>query len=192
MAEEPKQEPQEAQGDEEKDNRWGKATEFFFDNPTLFLTFSYLYATGTGILYSAALYGRFGINIFEYSELPDFLLAAFKDLYVLLYFDAPTEGTTGGLLSSPTRRCSKAKAAPKRRPSAAKRIIRAEVPKDTGPMTCSTRCNDDTARARTRRPHHQGRARTRQRGQGTPSRPCRHRGARGWRSASLRYRRDGQ
>src|SRR5215211_4861380 len=34
-----------------------------------------------------------------------------------------------------------------------------------------------TARARTRRPRHQGRARTQQRGQGTPSRPCRHRGA---------------
>ena len=48
-------------------------------------------------------------------------------------FDAPTEGATGGLLSSPTPRCSKAKAAPKRRPSAAKNIIRAEVPKDTGP-----------------------------------------------------------
>jgi hypothetical protein len=34
------------------------------------------------------------------------------------------------------------------------------------------------ARARTRRPRHQGRARTQQRGQGTPSRPCRRGGAR--------------
>jgi hypothetical protein len=36
--------------------------------------------------------------------------------------------------SRATRRGRKAKAAPKRRPSAAKRIIRAEVPKDTGPI----------------------------------------------------------
>jgi hypothetical protein len=83
-AKETKQEDSVVQGSEEN-YRWGKIARYLFDNPTLFLTFLYLYATGTGILYSAALYGRFGINIFEYSELPDFLLAAFKDLFVLLF-----------------------------------------------------------------------------------------------------------
>src|SRR5215204_3780002 len=58
-----------------------------------------------------------------------------------------------------------------------------------GPIIYSTRCNDDTARECTRRPRHQGRARTRLRGQGTPSRLCRRGGARGRRSAPLQYRR---
>jgi hypothetical protein len=31
-----------------------------------------------GLLYTAARYGRFGVNIFDYSELSDFILAVFK------------------------------------------------------------------------------------------------------------------
>jgi hypothetical protein len=45
-------------------------------------------------------------------------------------------------------------------------------PKDT-PAAIGYPRSGGTARARTRRPRHQGRARTRQRSQGTPSRPCR-------------------
>jgi hypothetical protein len=78
MTEKPKQNNRVAQ-EIEKANRWGKVKEFFFENPTLVVTLLYLYATSIGIIYSAALYRRFGINIFDYSEVGDFILAAFKN-----------------------------------------------------------------------------------------------------------------
>jgi hypothetical protein len=65
-------------GDEQKDTDWSKVKEVALDNPTFFLSLLYLYATGIGLVYSATLYGRFGLNIFDYSEISDFLLAAFK------------------------------------------------------------------------------------------------------------------
>jgi len=46
---------------------------------TLLSTLLYIYVTALGIIYSAALYGKFAINIFDYSEISDFLLAAFKN-----------------------------------------------------------------------------------------------------------------
>lgn len=58
--------------------RWDKIKGYLLDNPTLALTLLYLYVTAIGMFYSAVLYGSFGINIFDYSEIPDFLLAAFK------------------------------------------------------------------------------------------------------------------
>jgi hypothetical protein len=59
---------------------WNKVKEFFtVFNPTLVLTLLYLYATAIGIVYSRVLYARFGINIFDYSETTDFLLAAFRN-----------------------------------------------------------------------------------------------------------------
>ena len=64
--------------------RWDKIKGYLLDNPTLALTLLYLYVTAVGMLYAAVLYGRFGINIFDYSEIPDFLLAAFKNPIVLL------------------------------------------------------------------------------------------------------------
>jgi hypothetical protein len=54
------------------------------DNPTLALTFVYLYATALGMTYSASLYQSFGIDILDYAEIPDFLLAAFKDWFTIL------------------------------------------------------------------------------------------------------------
>jgi hypothetical protein len=86
MAEEPKQEDGEAQGKHQKDTSWDKFKELFGKNPTLALTVLYLYATGMGILYSAALYGKFGINILDYSDTVDFLFAAFKNQYLLAEF----------------------------------------------------------------------------------------------------------
>jgi hypothetical protein len=83
MTEEPKRQDKDAQESEEN-NRWNKIKGFFLDNPTLTLTLLYLYVTAVGMLYSAVLYGRLGINIFDYSEIPDFLLAAFKNPIVLL------------------------------------------------------------------------------------------------------------
>ena len=61
----------------------GTVPEIFRDNPTLVLTLLYLYATGIGIVYALGLYGSLGINIFDYSEITDFLLAAFKNGWVL-------------------------------------------------------------------------------------------------------------
>src|SRR5829696_7361484 len=63
---------------------WDKIKGYLLDNPTLALTLLYLYVTAVGMLYAAVLYGRFGINIFDYSEIPDFLLAAFKNPILLL------------------------------------------------------------------------------------------------------------
>jgi|SRR5215211_387871 hypothetical protein len=74
MAEEPTQE----------NNRWDEIKGFFLDNPTLALTLAYLYVTAIGMLYSAVLYGRFGINIFDHSEIVDFILAAFKNPIAIL------------------------------------------------------------------------------------------------------------
>lgn len=62
-----------------KGNSQGYLKEFFLANPTVVLSLLYLYVTAIGMLYSAVLYGRFGINVFDYSEISDFLLAAFKN-----------------------------------------------------------------------------------------------------------------
>jgi hypothetical protein len=74
MVEEPTQE----------NNRWDEIKGFFLDNPTLALTLAYLYVTAIGMLYSAVLYGRFGMNIFDHSEIVDFILAAFKNPIAIL------------------------------------------------------------------------------------------------------------
>src|SRR3712207_3713565 len=78
----------EAQESEEKENtwnnRWDKIKGIFLDHPTLALTFLYLYLTAIGMLYSAVLYRSFGINIFDYSEIADFLFAALKNPIALL------------------------------------------------------------------------------------------------------------
>jgi hypothetical protein len=69
---------------EEKDI-WDKTKGYFLDNPTLAVTLLYVYVTANGIFYSAWLYGSFGINIFDYSETADFLLAAFKNPVAFLF-----------------------------------------------------------------------------------------------------------
>jgi hypothetical protein len=72
-------------------NSQGYLKEFFLANPTVVLSLLYLYVTAIGMLYSAVLYGRFGINVFDYSEIGDFLLAAFKN---------PVAFLSGGLLAA--------------------------------------------------------------------------------------------
>ena len=59
----------------------GRVIQFFrvvVKNATLVITVLYIYVTGIGLLYSRALYRKFGIDIFDYSEIGDFFLAAFK------------------------------------------------------------------------------------------------------------------
>jgi cytochrome bd-type quinol oxidase subunit 2 len=83
MTKEPKQEEGGAQGTEQKDTSSSKLREFFA-NPTLVLSLLYIYATALGMLYSRFFYGKFGINVFDYSEISDFLLAALKNPFAIL------------------------------------------------------------------------------------------------------------
>jgi hypothetical protein len=62
----------------------GSITAFFREHPAIVGTLLYLQATEFGIAYSWGLYRRFGINVFDYAELNDFLLAAFKGLSVFV------------------------------------------------------------------------------------------------------------
>src|SRR3712207_3186360 len=52
---------------------------FFRDHPAIALSLVYLQVTTVGVVYSWWLFWRFDINIFDYAETNDFLLAAFKD-----------------------------------------------------------------------------------------------------------------
>jgi hypothetical protein len=51
---------------------------FVLTNVTIIVSFLYLFVTGVGIFSSYILYRQFEINIFDYAETGDFLLAAFK------------------------------------------------------------------------------------------------------------------
>jgi hypothetical protein len=78
MPEESKQKDKDAQGKEPQATRRGKVKGFFREHPTFFLTLMYVDLTGIGILYTLIFYRQFGINIFDFAEIGDFLLAAFK------------------------------------------------------------------------------------------------------------------
>lgn len=60
-----------------------KSTEVFRANPALLFSMLYFYVTGFGILSSSVFYREFGVNIFDYAEIGDFLLAAFRNPSVL-------------------------------------------------------------------------------------------------------------
>ena len=51
---------------------------------TLF-TISYVIAVGIGMLFNYQKYSEFGINIFDYSDVFDFLIAPFSDFKILLF-----------------------------------------------------------------------------------------------------------
>ena len=52
---------------------------FFRDHPAIVGTLIYLQVTSIGVIYSWTLYAQFDINIFDFAESNDFLLAAFKE-----------------------------------------------------------------------------------------------------------------
>jgi hypothetical protein len=56
------------------------AADFFLKHPAMLGTFMYLVITSMGMVYAACLYRNFGINILDFAELNDFILAAFKDV----------------------------------------------------------------------------------------------------------------
>ncbi len=57
---------------------------FFREHPAIAASLLYFQVTTVGVIYSWALFRRFDINIFDYAEANDFLLAAFKDPLVFL------------------------------------------------------------------------------------------------------------
>jgi len=52
------------------------------------ITASYLVAVGIGMLFNYHKYSEFEINIFDYSDVFDFLIAPFSDLYILFFATA--------------------------------------------------------------------------------------------------------
>jgi len=50
-----------------------------------FLSVFYLILVGIGMLFSYMKYSRFGINIFQYSDIFDFLLTPFRDLSIFIF-----------------------------------------------------------------------------------------------------------
>ena len=49
------------------------------------LTISYLLIVGIGMLFTHQKYSEFGINIFEYADIFEFLIAPFSDFKILLF-----------------------------------------------------------------------------------------------------------
>ncbi|MFC5046100.1 hypothetical protein ACFSTE_04965 [Aquimarina hainanensis] len=49
------------------------------------MSISYIITVGIGMLFSFQKYHQFGINIFEYADIFDFLIAPFSDIKVLLF-----------------------------------------------------------------------------------------------------------
>ena len=52
------------------------------------VTVSYIIAVGIGMLFNYQKYSEFEINIFNYSDVFDFLIAPFSDFYILLFSTA--------------------------------------------------------------------------------------------------------
>lgn len=59
--------------------------ELIFKELQSVLTIIYLFAVGIGMLFEAEKFSEFGINIFEYADVFDFLTAPFSDAKILLY-----------------------------------------------------------------------------------------------------------
>ncbi|WP_211344257.1 hypothetical protein [Flavivirga rizhaonensis] len=52
------------------------------------ITASYIISVGIGMLFNYQKYSEFDINIFDYSDVFDFLIAPFSDFYILLFATA--------------------------------------------------------------------------------------------------------
>src|SRR5712692_7415446 len=57
---------------------------FFRESPAIAGTVLYLWVAGMGMIYSVTLFGEFGINIFDFAEPADFILAAFKEPFTMM------------------------------------------------------------------------------------------------------------
>lgn len=52
------------------------------------ITFSYIIIVGIGMIFNYHKYAEFDINIFDYGDIFDFLIAPFSDFYILLFATA--------------------------------------------------------------------------------------------------------
>jgi len=50
-----------------------------------FVTIAYLFMVGIGMLFNYQKYDEFGINIFQYADIFDFLIAPFEDFWIILF-----------------------------------------------------------------------------------------------------------
>jgi len=60
------------------------AISFFREHPAIVGTLLYLQVNAVGVIFSWVLFRNFGINVFDFAEANDFLLAAFREPYSLL------------------------------------------------------------------------------------------------------------
>lgn len=85
--------PEPAHPPEQGEKREGALARLLSYRP-LVASLLYVQATSVGVIYLWALFGEFGINVFQFSEPTDFLLAAFREpLTVLLATLAVTIGS---------------------------------------------------------------------------------------------------
>lgn len=61
-----------------------EANDFIRENLGLLLTLGYIYLTGIGMAYQARFYRSFGVNIFDFTDAADFLLAGVRDPLIVL------------------------------------------------------------------------------------------------------------
>lgn len=57
---------------------------FFREHPAVLVSLAYAQITSIGIIYSWTLYESFGVNIFDFAEANDFLLASLKEPFALV------------------------------------------------------------------------------------------------------------
>ena len=68
----------------EKQTQQNFLTATLREHPALLLSFTYVVASAIGMFYSWNYLRRFGIDVFEYAQLSDFLLASLKEPYTWL------------------------------------------------------------------------------------------------------------
>lgn len=68
-----------------KEKGFREAYGFVLKDLQSFITISYLIIVGVGMLFNFKKYAMFGINIFDYSDVFDFLIAPFSDIKIVLF-----------------------------------------------------------------------------------------------------------
>lgn len=69
----------------EKNQFFKKLIRFFEQEKGLTVTAGYLILVVMGMMFKNNLYSRFNINIFDFSDMSDFILAPFEDMKILLF-----------------------------------------------------------------------------------------------------------
>jgi len=59
--------------------------DFFRNDISLLLTFGYIFLLFIGMIFNSIYFSMHQINIFRYSDITDFLLAPFRDIFILIF-----------------------------------------------------------------------------------------------------------